>query len=134
MPKLYAILLIACTAGYIWTFYGMTKLRTEEKTVGVCLFKHATNIPCPSCGSTRSALSLLNGDFSKALYFNPFGIVIVLIMLIAPVWILFDVATKKITLLKLYEQTEKILKKPKIAVPLVLLVVINWIWNITKNL
>ena len=134
MPKLYAILLIACTAGYIWLFYGMKKLRTEEKTVGVCLFKYATNIPCPSCGSTRSALALLNGNFSKALYFNPFGIIIASIMLVAPGWVLYDLATKKKTLLRVYEQTETLLKNPKIAIPLVLLVVINWIWNIKKYL
>jgi len=132
--KLYTILIIACTAGYIWLFYSLTKFQSGIKTVEVCLFKHATHIPCPSCGSTKSVLSIIHGDFLQALYINPFGLIIASIMLITPVWILFDVITRKNSLLNFYRKTENILKKPGIAITLVLFVLINWIWNITKAL
>jgi len=132
--KLYAILLIACLAGYIWLFYGMKKLHSEGNTFEVCLIKHTTNIPCPSCGSTRSVLSLIDGDPLKALYINPFGIIVASIMLITPVWILFDIITKKKTLFNFYRQTEIVLKKPKVSILLIVVVLINWIWNITKEL
>jgi hypothetical protein len=132
--KLYTILLIACMAGYMWLFYSMANVQPEKNTVEVCLIKHATNIPCPSCGSTRAVLSLVHGDFLKSLYINPFGIIIALIMLIAPVWILVDVTTRKNSLLYFYRQMEAVLKKPVIAIPLVLFVLMNWIWNITKEL
>ena len=55
-------------------------------------------------------------------------------MLITPIWILFDVTTKKKTLLNFYRQIEIVLRKPQIAIPLILFVLINWIWNITKEL
>ena len=132
--KLYAILLIACMAGYIWLLYGITNQRTESKSIEVCLIKHATNIPCPSCGSTKAVISLIEGNFFKALSINPFGIIIAAIMLITPLWILFDVASKRQSLYDFYKRTEFFLKKPSVAIPLVLLVVINWIWNITKAL
>ena len=132
--KLYAILLVACVAGYMWLFFNMTGNLSEEKTVGLCLIKHATNIPCPSCGSTRAALSLVHGDFLKSLYINPFGIIIASIMLITPIWIFVDVATRKNTLLEFYKKIEVVLKKPGIAIALVLLVTVNWIWNIVKGL
>ena len=53
-------------------------------------------------------------------------------MLITPVWILFDIVTQKNTLLISYRKTENFLKKPGIVIQCVLLVLINWIWNITK--
>jgi len=132
--KLYVFLLIACMAGYMWIFYSLTKFQSGINNIEVCLFKHATHVPCPSCGSTRSVMSLINGDFLQALYINPFGIIISIIMLITPLWILFDIVTRKNTLLNYYRKTEDFFKKPGIAIPFVLFVLINWIWNITKEL
>jgi len=132
--KLYTILLLACTAGYAWLVYSVIKLQSEKTSGDVCLIKLITNIPCPSCGSTRSVIALIHGDWLQAIYINPFGIIIALIMLIIPFWILFDTITKKITLLNFYRHTETFLKKPIIAIPLILFVLINWIWNITKGL
>jgi len=132
--KLYSILIVACAAGYVWLFYGIMKLQSTNNAAEVCLMKRVTNIPCPSCGSTRAVLSLIHGDFLQSLYINPFGIIIALIMLITPIWILFDVTTKKKTLLNFYRQIEIVLRKPQIAIPLILFVLINWIWNITKEL
>lgn len=124
--KLYLLLLVACAAGYIWLYYG--------NPAPVCLIKHTTNIPCPSCGSTRSIVSILQGDFWEALNMNPFGFVIAFIMVLAPFWILFDLFTKKETLLNGYKKIESCLKKPAYAIPLIMLVLMNWIWNITKGL
>ena len=132
--KLYLILFIACLAGYVWLYFSITKNITENKSVEVCLIKHVTNIPCPSCGSTRSVISLIKGDFIEALNFNPIGYLIAIIMLIAPLWIIADTIKRTKTLFDFYLKIETYLKRPKIAIPLILLVIINWIWNITKEL
>jgi hypothetical protein len=132
--KLYSILFIACLAGYIWLYFSITKNITENKSVDVCLIKHVTNIPCPSCGSTRSVISLTKGDFIGALKFNPIGYLVAIIMLIAPIWIISDTIKRTKTLFNFYLKIETYLKRPKIAIPLILLVIINWIWNITKGL
>ncbi len=132
--KLYSILFTACVAGYIWLYFSMANKITENKSVEVCLIKHTTNIPCPSCGSTRSVISLINGDFIGALNFNPLGYLIALIMLISPIWILGDIIKKRKTLFDFYLKMESFLKKSKIAIPLIFLIIINWIWNITKGL
>ncbi|MHB1278065.1 MAG: DUF2752 domain-containing protein [Bacteroidia bacterium] len=108
--------------------------QTDKETAGVCLIKHTTNIPCPSCGSTRSVIFLSRGDFQEAFNMNPFGYVVALIMVLLPLWILFDILAKKETLLKSYRKMEVRLKKPAYAIPLVTLVLMNWIWNITKGL
>lgn len=132
--KLYSILLIACVAGYIWLYYSITSNVTENKSVEVCLIKHATNIPCPSCGSTRSIISLTKGNFVEAFDLNPIGYIVAFIMLISPVWIISDLILKNNSLFKCYQIIESHLKKPKYAIPLILLVIINWFWNITKGL
>jgi len=73
--KLYIILTIACAAGYIWLFAGFSAHYFEQNNPAeVCLFKHATNVPCPSCGSSRSVATLMHGDVLGSLYLNPFGI------------------------------------------------------------
>tara|TARA_B110001454_G_C12684241_1_gene419485 strand:+ start:663 stop:1079 length:417 start_codon:yes stop_codon:yes gene_type:complete len=132
--KLYLILLIACLAGYIWIYFGFKNEITENNSVKVCVIKYVTNIPCPSCGSSRSVISLIKGDFISAFKFNPIGYLVAIIMIIAPIWILTDVIKKNQTLFDFYLKTEKYIRKPNIAIPLILLVIINWIWNIVKEL
>ncbi|MCA6378368.1 MAG: DUF2752 domain-containing protein [Cytophagales bacterium] len=132
--KLYSILTIACVAGYSWLYISMTNNLTESKSVEVCLIKHVTNIPCPSCGSTRSIMSMTKGDFVGALNVNPIGYIVALIMLMAPIWIVVDLIMKNNTLFNTYQKMETLLKRPTYAIPLVLLVIINWIWNIAKGL
>jgi len=132
--KLYSIILIACFAGYIWLCFGLITIDTKYNSIEVCLIKHTTGIPCPSCGSSRSVISLTKGNFKEALMINPIGYVVAFIMVLSPLWITFDIATKKKTLFELYKKIEFNLKKPRYALPFILLVIFNWIWNITKGL
>lgn len=132
--KLYLLLGTACFAGYFWIYLNLSNHFQQRTTVQVCLFKNITTLPCPSCGTTRSMISLYQGNFMQALQTNPFGVLILLIMVIAPVWIAFDVVSKQTTLFRFYKKMETNLQKPIIAIPLILLVIINWIWNITKGI
>lgn len=127
--KLYSILTIACLAGYSWLGLGLTHTHAD-----VCLFKWLTHIPCPSCGSTRSILYLYEGRFNEALMTNPLGILIAIIMIVTPLWLFFDTISRKNTLLMAYLHIEQGLRKPKMAIPLITLICLNWIWNITKGL
>ena len=133
--KLYLLLAVACTAGYVWLFYNMhTGSGINGSDVDVCIFKHVTNIPCPSCGSTRSVLSLVKGDIADSFFLNPIGIFLFLILIIAPVWIAYDILSKKESLFKFYNRLEKILQQKQVAIPAVALIIVNWIWNIYKGL
>ncbi|MBL7970311.1 MAG: DUF2752 domain-containing protein [Prolixibacteraceae bacterium] len=125
---------MACVAGYIWLYIGLSIHQSGIKTVEVCPIKHLTNIPCPSCGSTRAVILLTKGEFVKALLLNPLGYVVAVIMMLTPFWILADLVTQKETLYKCYQKTEMHLRKPGVAIPLILFVIVNWIWNITKGL
>jgi hypothetical protein len=132
--KLYVLLSTACAAGYIWlmlTYHRTVSLSLEP---GVCLFKRVTGIPCPSCGSTRSVLSFLKGDVVDAILWNPFGILLMLILFVSPLWIIYDVISRKDTLSRFYNRTELFFKRTWIAIPAILLVLLNWVWNIAKGL
>lgn len=123
---------LACVAGYVWMFFN---LQTQDlHGPGVCMIKNATGIPCPSCGSTRSIVALLQGDFLNAIYLNPLGILILSIMVVLPLWLIADVVTKRDSLFISYKKFESIVNKPRVAIPLVLLVAANWVWNIIKDL
>jgi len=132
--KLYAFLLTACAAGYIWLVLTYHRAFSLALGPGVCLFKRVTGVPCPSCGTTRSVLSILKGDILEGILWNPFGIIIIFILFIFPVWIISDVLSRKDTLFNVYNQTELFLKRKWIAIPAILLVLMNWIWNIVKGL
>ena len=132
--KLYTILLTTCFTGYIWLYLNMAYDFTKNSSLEVCIIKRLTNIPCPSCGSTRSIISLLKGNYIEALMLNPIGYLLATIMLIIPIWIFMDIKLSKNNLLRCYQKIEIYLKKPKYAVPLILFIVINWIWNIIKGL
>lgn len=133
--KLYIFLLFACFVGYGWLLFSLQhehEIHSQEFTV--CLFKKVTTVPCPSCGTTRSVMQLSHGNFLSAILINPFGIIVGLIMIIAPVWIGYDFIQKKETFYAAYLKTEAILRKRKVAIVLIVLVLANWIWNIKKNL
>jgi len=132
--KLYSILFISCITGYIWLYFSLSNIENNREAFDVCLIKHITNIPCPSCGSTRSIVSLTNGNFNEALLINPVGLIVAAIMSLAPLWIFIDIVTRRKTLFDFFQKIETYLKRPQYSIPLILLVIINWIWNITKGL
>lgn len=133
--QLYILLLGACLAGYSWLFIAYEQwLNSDPSGLEVCLFKQLTTVPCPSCGSTRSVVALLNGNLIDSVLYNPFGLLIFLFLLITPFWLLHEVVFKQSTLFTFYRWTEQFLIKKRVAIPAILLVVANWIWNICKSL
>ena len=130
--KLYSILFTACVAGYIWLYYSLNTI--NNGFFEGCFIKQLTNLPCPSCGSTRSIILMMKGDFFGALKINPLGYIVSFIMLSSPIWIIVDILTKKKTLFTFYLKIESFFRKPQFAIPLLVLILFNWIWNITKGL
>jgi len=133
--KLYLFLLFACFVGYSWLLFSLQhEHEIQSQEFAVCLFKKVTTVPCPSCGTTRSVMQLSHGNFLSAILINPFGILVGFVMIIAPIWISYDLIQKKETFYIAYLKIETILRKRKVAIVLIVLVIANWIWNIKKNL
>ena len=130
--KLYSLLLIACLAGFMYLFYNIHTLQGER--FRVCIIKNVTGYPCPSCGTTRAVSLLFEGKTIESILLNPFGIVVAIIMTVFPFWILIDIFFKKETFYYWFKNAEAIIRKPWLASILILLVLLNWIWNIYKHL
>jgi hypothetical protein len=131
--RLYLLLAFGVLAGYGYVLW-FSHQAMHSNTFTPCLFKNATGIACPACGSTRSVLLLSNGNISDAVQMNPIGLIMAIIMLIAPFWLLYDVILKKDTLYKSYKKGESIIKIKWVAITLIILILINWAWNIQKGL
>jgi hypothetical protein len=133
--KLYLLILFACFLGYSWLlFLKLAAVKNSGLDLTVCIFKRVTSLPCPSCGTTRAVSFLFDGEIVKSLFLNPFGIISGVIMIVSPCWIIWDFIAKEHTFYNFYIKTENIIKKKKIAIPLIMLVILNWIWNIHKQL
>jgi len=60
--------------------------------LGSCTFRTLAGIPCPTCGTTRTALALLNFDFGSAVAVNPLATIAAVAFFIgggvALIWVL----------------------------------------------
>ena len=131
--KLYLLFISLIAAGYIWLVYSFKTLQEKEKPE-MCFIKQISGVPCPSCGTTRSVLAIIKGNYLAAVSINPIGFIVITMMLLVPVWISIDLLLKKQTLLTYYKKAEQFLKKPPVAILFILLLIVNWIWNIYKKL
>jgi Protein of unknown function (DUF2752) len=133
--QLYLFILTACLVGYIWVGYHVYHTSVDaHASTEVCIIKHVTHIPCPSCGATRSVLEILQGEIKNAFLLNPLGIVLFLMMLVFPVWIIIDKINRKTTFYTFYIKAENTLRKPQFAILFAALILMNWVWNIKKGL
>jgi Protein of unknown function (DUF2752) len=130
--RLYLLIGTMIAAGYGWLAYAWDKAHQDSFTP--CLFKNVTGIACPSCGTTRSVLHIAKGHFAEAILINPLGLLMAALMVILPVWIVYDLAFKKSSLYNSYRKFEAVLKIKWIAILLAILIILNWIWNIQKGL
>jgi len=131
--KIYWILTLLSLAGYTWLGYHI--VWHNHTAVTVCMFKNITGLPCPSCGITRSVLSLMQGDLYHAWMINPLGIIAALMLVAIPIWMAIDIVTARISLALAFRSAEEKIRTQKIIyIPLILLMAVNWGWNILKDL
>lgn len=132
----YLILFFACLVGYGWLLFNSYfnyGAETGGEGIGICPIKNVTGYPCPSCGSTRSVMHLFHGDISMALRTNPIGVILFLGLILCPPWIAFDLISGKRGLYAFYLKVEEFVRIKAVAVILIILIAINWIWNFYKG-
>lgn len=121
--------------GYAWIAWNGSGLASHAPSPATCMFKAVTHVPCPSCGATRAILLLLRGDIAGSLALNPIGVFLFAALVVLPVWLLADIIMKGKSLMRCYTGAECMLRrKAWVSVPLIVLVIANWFWNILKGL
>lgn len=130
--KVFVILLIA--SGYAWLAWNWND-GAKGETQPLCLIKYATGLACPSCGTTRAVVQLAEGNIVRSVQTNPLGLIAAGFLLLAPFWLGYDfLKNKNATWLTYCWAEKKIQSNTVVSVALVVLVTVNWIWNIWKNL
>jgi hypothetical protein len=90
-----------------------------------CWVRHLLGIPCPTCGSTRSALALAHGNVGRAFQLNPLMCLVYLGVIgfdfYAAAVLIFR--TKRIRFIAMPKSTQQI-----VASVIVAAVLVNWIY------
>ncbi len=113
---------------------GQQVMQSHNVGLTVCTLKAVTGYLCPSCGTTRSARALIAGRWQEGLYTNPLGVVVLVLLIITTLWLLYDALVWRNTLQQAYKKAERVLLHWYVWVPLIILVLLNWMWNIQKGL
>jgi hypothetical protein len=134
MPKnkLYLFILGLALAGCSWIILNHYLRQANKSSYNVCLFRQVTGIPCPSCGTTHAVLSIAKGKFRQALDENILGYPVLLMLVLFPLWILYDLIRRKESFYRFYLWAESILRKKWIAWSALIFLLVNWGWNIFK--
>jgi len=119
-------------AGQIWIVYSYKKLEQQEEAFNTCIFKRVTGLPCPSCGTIHSIVSILHGDFRNALSQNPLGYAGILLVTIIPYWILTDLALERESFYRFFLGTDRQLKKPWILFTFLGLILLIWLYKLSS--
>lgn len=130
--RLYTWVLLLSVSGFLYLVYAL--FGPSDAPIHVCIFKNITGYPCPSCGTTRSLIALFHGNFAEAIYNNPMGYVMALVILTVPLWVLRDVLTQKADFFIFYGKIEAFFTQ---RIPMLLgigLIFALWMWNIYKAL
>jgi hypothetical protein len=133
--KINSIVLASSLAGFLWLMSNFIEgMQLSDYLHVGCPVKNLTGIPCPSCGITRALVYVIKGQPGMAFTINPLSYIVGLIMIIAPLWIIFDIWKKKDTFIQFYNKTENLLKKKGYAMVFIVLIMLNWIYIIYKGL
>lgn len=129
--KLYTLLMGLCLCSYVWIACSINNTDGQGLWQG-CLSKQFLHIPCPSCGITRALMEAIRGNFMSAMLINPLWLVAGVGLSVAPVWILLDWTVRNDSLYRCYSKILLYVEKKCVYIPLTLLLIANWIWNIIK--
>jgi hypothetical protein len=128
VKRIYLTFGIVSITAFLWIAWNLI---FPYEQLPACPFHTVTGIGCPSCGVTRSVLSISAFDFSAAWHYNPLGFPAMLLMLSVPPLIAFDLVKKENYFYRYYCSMESFLKRRKwFSAILVSVLLINWYFQI----
>ncbi|MBR4787129.1 MAG: DUF2752 domain-containing protein [Bacteroidales bacterium] len=95
-----------------------------------CPFHRITGLPCPGCGGVRVIHALMAMDIKGALNINPLSVILCILI---PVFLILS----WVDYFKNTHMMHNIMAKiahPIITFFIILVIIVNWFWNIYKGL
>lgn len=94
--KYLKLLLIQLTLIIVFVFIFVFVKSSLINLIPPCYWQENYGFNCPSCGSTRCIISLMNGDFSSAFSYNPFTFILIMyVFLLDLLYIINTISDKK---------------------------------------
>jgi len=125
----YPIFIFTILTGY-FLLYNFSNTLVQPKNPSLCVFKNMTGVPCPSCGSTRATVQLLQGRFIDSILLNPLALIANILIVISSIWMFKDLIFKQETFMPFLKKDWNLWLK----IGLLIIVLVNWVWNIQKGL
>lgn len=122
----YLVFIISIISGYFLLFHYSTSLQGHT----TCPFKLITGFPCPACGSTRATIQILHGNLRKSIFINPLGLVTNILIMAFLFWMVIDIVRNRETFLPFLRKDWNNYCK----MVFIVIMLVNWIWNIKKGL
>ncbi len=90
-----------------------------------CMFRNATGVPCPTCGSTRAAFAVADGRLFDAVLFNP---LVTVAAVLAAAWLVMRVGFARQVTINLPPRAGA-----RVWAALAALLAANWIYVIARH-
>jgi len=117
-----AVSIAALVGGAVWLGLHLPTLR--------CPFLAVTGYPCLTCGATRCAITLLNGNFSAAWHWNPLALVALCGVAIFDIYAAIVLLTRA-PRLRLIDWSRA--EKNAVRVAVVAVIAVNWIYLLSHR-
>lgn len=130
--QFYLLTITLLISGWVWLLYNTYNSHIAFGHT-LCFVRNVTGYPCPACGTTDAGQAILAGRFKEALLINPLGYVALLALMLLPIVAIVDLISGRRYVYGLYTNFDKLMKqRPMLFVIIILLLLINWIWNLYK--
>ena len=122
-----------CQLAFLWLAAAVSAVALRPVWLALapflrpCVFRSLTEIPCPTCGTTRAAEAFLDGNFVTAFSANPFA---------AAAGLLFVVGAPLAVIWALARFPVPVLSKPIpvwLRFGVIVVVLANWIYVVTTG-
>lgn len=120
----------------IWLAVSTTSIAAGAAWLGLalpwprCAFLAVTGLPCVTCGATRCAIALVQGDFLSALTWNPFAFVVLCGLIVFDLYAAM-VLVGRTRRLRLVDWT--VAEKRMVRIAVIGLLALNWIYLLAHH-
>jgi hypothetical protein len=111
---------------------GLFHMDTSHDAKTYCVIKSSTGIPCPACGTVRGMHLLLHGHFLAGIQRNPLALLATLGAIAASIGLIRDGYTGRHDTLTWLNHSPRLLRRWYVAVLVLGLTLVNWLWNVDK--
>lgn len=132
--RFYIFIIGISILAYLWLTYNSFFVSDNKEGITICWFKTISGLPCPACGSTSGIIEIFKGHFLRAFLFNPFSYSSLFILIGSSIWVVYDLIFQKESFYLFFLKVNTQLKQKRIFIPLIILILSIWIWNIYQSL